>query len=153
MLLFEIGDKVVPASSVDDIAPGRREKYPQERLVTLRSGEQLCGYVETLETIPNTTRLEAVRVWDPDASDGYSTVSILAWRVRAPLDDEGGASSSSPVLLEPLASNEDIGILDPETGEVTLPEDQAFRSVEEFIAEISRRRSEKERKKGSHEPP
>jgi hypothetical protein len=138
MLLFQIGHNVVPASSVDEIRSTHRRS---EDVVMLRNGEHLTGYVMTVETIPNTTRLEAVLVWDPDASDGRKTVPILAWRVEASLD--GGEISSSPVLLEPLAANEDVGIWDPKTGEVTLPEDRTFDSVEEFIAEISRRRSEK----------
>jgi hypothetical protein len=142
-MLFQIGDNIVPASSVDEISP-EGGKHPRA-LVTLRNGATLHGYVTCLETIPNTTRLEAVRVWDPDVSDGYSIVPILAWRVEASLNDydEGGGALSSPVLAETLASNEDVGILDPETGVVTLPEDQSFRSVEEFVAEISRRRAEK----------
>jgi hypothetical protein len=140
MALFEIdyGQSYVPESAIDRIKQSG-DGYE----ISMRNGEfirRTHGSPRAIETLPNNSRLEAVVAYLYQSEQGVSRQPILGWHIASALDDVERESNAYPILLQPLADdNEIVGILDPDTGKVTVPEHAIFDSIEQFAADATER--------------
>lgn len=152
MKLFEINDEYFPASGVTSIT--ENDGKCSIRLPTNEVLVRQCDQPHVQETLPNTTKLEAVMVYVGKSEDGawdhrIDRQPIIGWIVNYMLDYPH-CSRATPLLPDWSGDiNIVLGIHDPDTGVIKVSDGDGcwFASIEDFAEQsikIVRKRLEDE---------